>query len=541
MVNLFTQQEDTADAFVSLLLTSGVHVTKQTILSKLSHHADYPSMTALCDVLDDLNIENVVTRISSSELRDIPLPALVQVRINNKLVFATIRLINDRTVEWYDTFSDTKNRWKRIDFDIFVQKWTGVALLIKPDEHSGESNYNLQQKRELQQKVRKFSANLIIFFCLFYPFYYLWYLDSEISLLVCIEMIGTFICILLVGQNLNFDSKIAKKICSIGDSKSGCYNILQSKAASVFSWLSWADIGIIYFSGGLTSTIIILLIDKQSLFYFLFLINILSLPYTVWSIYFQIVVAKQICTLCIIIQLLLWLEFIIFYTMGINNIFFMNFVDISPILWSYIFVSVVWVHLKELINKSQQLFPLKREVLKLKYSEEYLTHMKAKQGTMMPYLDGMFPLVLGNPESSIVITIVTNPTCAACVIQHERLTKLLDDSPDIRCELILVASLKPNEKSGDIARSLFALPPDQVDYALRSWFSSQNRVASDWKTLINAPVVTDVHTQQLKHHVTWCNTMKIQHTPVIYLNGILLPDIFNISEIPYLYRALSAV
>ena len=95
-------------------------------------------------------------------------------------------------------------------------------------------------------------------------------------------------------------------LCQPG-SKRDCNAILSSKAAKVFEGLTWSEVGFFYFAG----TWLLLLFGGRSPFVWqiLALLNIVSLPYTVYSIYYQARVAKKWCVLCCTIQALLWLEF----------------------------------------------------------------------------------------------------------------------------------------------------------------------------------------------------------------------------------------
>ena len=66
------------------------------------------------------------------------------------------------------------------------------------------------------------------------------------TILTFTSMIGCFLSILIVGKELGFHNSISDKICRIGKS-SPCEVVLFSKDAKLFSWLSWGDIGLIFF------------------------------------------------------------------------------------------------------------------------------------------------------------------------------------------------------------------------------------------------------------------------------------------------------
>ncbi|MDR3220154.1 MAG: vitamin K epoxide reductase family protein, partial [Dysgonamonadaceae bacterium] len=68
-----------------------------------------------------------------------------------------------------------------------------------------------------------------------------------------------------------------------------------------------------------------------SLIFYLALINILALPYSFWSVWYQKFKAKQWCVLCLIVQVLLWLIFAV--NLGFGWIQLPDFNTTSLINW----------------------------------------------------------------------------------------------------------------------------------------------------------------------------------------------------------------
>src|SRR6202012_5749326 len=91
------------------------------------------------------------------------------------------------------------------------------------------------------------------------------------------------------------------------EKKSSCNAILSSGAPKIFKWLTWSEVGFFYFAG----TWLLPLFGGHScaILQMLAVLNIISLPYTFYSIYYQARVAKEWCVLCCTVQGLLWLEF----------------------------------------------------------------------------------------------------------------------------------------------------------------------------------------------------------------------------------------
>lgn len=129
--------------------------------------------------------------------------------------------------------------------------------------------------------------------------------DVGLVLLLLINSIGVYIGYLLVIKQLNIQSGYGDRICSLFK-RSDCNNVLESDAAKLFGVFSWSEIGLGYF---VTNVFFICL--QPSYIPCLALINILGLPYTLWSIWYQKFRARQWCPLCLIVIILSWILFAI--------------------------------------------------------------------------------------------------------------------------------------------------------------------------------------------------------------------------------------
>ncbi len=142
-----------------------------------------------------------------------------------------------------------------------------------------------------------------------------------------------------------------------------CNDILQSKAARVWDIIGWSEIGFGYF----ISNLLLILFFPQYIS-FLAIINICALPYTIWSIWYQVKV-QQWCTLCLIVQLFLWMMFVI------NLVF--GFIGIPAPGLSYVFVGCLYVIPMTLVNLLIPMFSsggqqenIKQELRSIKSKEE---------------------------------------------------------------------------------------------------------------------------------------------------------------------------
>ena len=107
------------------------------------------------------------------------------------------------------------------------------------------------------------------------------YSNIGVSLLILISLAGVYISWLLTLKQTHVQSQYADKICSLFKQKD-CNNVLESKAAKLFGVIGLSEIGLGYFL-----TNILLLLFIPSLLPYIVLINILTLPFTLWSVWYQ--------------------------------------------------------------------------------------------------------------------------------------------------------------------------------------------------------------------------------------------------------------
>jgi len=148
--------------------------------------------------------------------------------------------------------------------------------------------------------------------------------------------------------------KIFDRIC-IKSEKLDCHAVMFSPAAKLMGRIPMADLGIIYFSGG----IILIGFSVVNPYFFhqiylLAVLNLLALPYTVFSILYQGFVVKKWCYLCLVVQLIFWLEFSQFYKFLFAGVprFYME--DFFPLILSFALTTLIWLLFRPSLKKAIQ-------------------------------------------------------------------------------------------------------------------------------------------------------------------------------------------
>lgn len=507
-----------------------IRVTTKTLKETLYLNPSFPSLLSLSDVLKDWGVNNLATRIHYEDLINIPLPAIAYVNVNGG-IFAPIRNVTETEIEW----RDNQEKWKTESIEEFNNKWDNIVLLFEPKENAGEKNFTDKRKEDFLEKIRNpfIIIGSIISFLLILS---IWgtsidNLDWRHISLFVVKLIGTFVSSLLILNSIDSNNSFIRSICG-NESKNDCNNILNSKAAKIWGGIGWAEIGFIYFFGGLIASFFVFFFSNSTIANSLIILNFTALPYTIFSIYYQYNVAKSWCRLCLIIQLLFWLEFIIGSNFWIDLKFIFDVKSIAIVAFSFLqpilFLSLFVPYLK----KSFEFYPLKKELQKSKFNPEYVESLFEKQPVMPPIFEGMKTVIMGDNEANNTITVVTNPLCGPCKKLHLEIESYINpDKKDIRFQFVFSG----NESSMQIANVLLSLPTNEQENAMNLWYSKKHDSIENWINIVNKNEVGHSE-EQANFHSRWCEIAEIQATPTIYLNGREMPLLYGLNDVEELFR-----
>jgi len=287
--------------FVALLNLLKVKHTNDFSNRYFNEHPHKYNLFGLSKMLTDYGVENAGTRIAEKEndLSLIELPFIAHTGVD----FVVVHKIEPNKVHYF---------WngKKIVITVqeFIQTWSGVILLAETTPDSIEPDYREHRKKELWNIAQK--SILILAGILIFGIAYInraLFTNLGISLLLLANLVGIYIGYLLILKQMHVNSQYADKICSLF-SKSDCNNVLESDVAKLWGVFGWSEIGLGYFSAN-----VLLLLFLPHTVSLLALINIVALPYSFWSVWYQKVKARQWCPLCLIVQVLLWTIFIVNY------------------------------------------------------------------------------------------------------------------------------------------------------------------------------------------------------------------------------------
>ncbi len=514
--------EKAGNVFTSCLSSLGVKYTKTFAESFFGEHPNKYNMLGISQMLSDYGVQNKGIRISGDKkevLNDLETPFIAHTGGD----FVNVIKIEPDKIHyhWRDKLITNTH-------EEFLDTFTGKILLVEADENSKEPNYKENRKKEYIRTGQQII--LLTAICVSLLITYIsksYYKVSGTTLSLIVNLVGIYIGYLLVQKQMHIQSDYADKICSLFKQKD-CNNVLESKAAKLWGVIGWSEVGLGYF----ISNVVILLFFPQLVTY-MAIINVCTLPYTVWSIWFQKVKAKQWCPLCLIVQILLWAVFAVNILFGYIRI---PEIDIPAIIFTgcIYLISVLMINtLVPLLSKGKQVEKIRQEINSLKVSEDVFLaalkkqpHYKVDKSTSR--------ILFGSKESKTLITVFTNPHCEPCARMHQRIEKLQTTANNSFCFQYIYSSFNEElEISNQFLIENYLTNPENYQTVYSDWFKDGKYKKEDFFEKYNFKRDATAVLDEFHSHNQWKEETKLRATPTILINGYELPNNYKIEDLRY--------
>jgi thiol-disulfide isomerase/thioredoxin len=526
-------------ATITFLRLLRVKVNASTVNETLQNHPDSSSLLSISDALTAWKVPNGAGRIDPAHFDELPVP-FIAVTKSDEAPLAIVTEVKDSYVRLLANRYKKEVTQSRSDF---VNNWFGVYLIAEPNAHSGEHDYKMAKRKEIIASLIPVAAAVVLVFLATFVFWRNIKNDvaentfpaTGIFLQYVITLAGLFVSSMLLWYETDSNNPLLHRVCT-GISKGDCTAILTGKAAKVFSWLSWSEVGFFYYAGAL---LCMLFAGSDMLPYIsiIALFNLLAMPYPVFSVYYQWRVAKQWCVLCLAVQTLL--------VAGVINVLANHLYDSMdkitfPILVQgfllYAAPLLVWFTIQPLILKLQQAKSDKRDYFRIKFNAEIFETLLSKQKQVNIPADNL-GIDLGNPTAKNTLIKVCNPYCGPCGKVHPDIEKLLEEIPDVKVKIIFTTMNSDDDRMSKPARHLMAIAEmsdeNTLKRALDDWYLADEK---DYEVFAGKYPVNGLLQQQDKKIEAmhwWCNEIKIQSTPTFFINGYQLPRTYSIADLKY--------
>ncbi|MFD3293431.1 vitamin K epoxide reductase family protein [Aquirufa sp. KTFRIE-69F] len=504
--------------------------TTSIFRKNIKKQPNYPSIECLISTLDELKIGNITVKLQAEQLPKIYFPAIAQIQKDEEIVFIILRGIENDEVLIYDTDEGTKT----IFLDELVKTWTGIIILLSIDESSIEPNFRKNRNNERIQTFEKGITYLVISLFFLAGLYCCRTLFDK--LLWLMYSVGLTVAVLLLFNEFGEESETVQNICSLtsisNQNSTGCKVVTQSKASKIFNWISWSEIGLFYYSGSLLTLIVSFVYPITQL---LSVIHLFSIIYFFWSVYYQWRVVKQWCTLCMLIQIISVLIFVIFLlSRTYDRINEITLNDFYSIVIPFSIPMALWFIIKHRWLESIKSLDFEKDLMNWTMNFDLFLAVLQKQ----PYTEiGRFSneITIGNFQSSITLTMISNPLCKACAEAHKEVIELADYFVD---ELhVIIRFMGVNSDGQHVINHFYSFEgPENTLGVVEDWYKTKD--LKKWNE--KYPNFSQIHEQpETKEMEKWISSLNVEHTPTFFINGKQIIQPYSIYNLKYYIKKLS--
>ena len=536
--SIFYTNEPLVNVAQQICKQLNLKITNDTVRDTILSHPDYPSLLSVSDSLNKWNIDNAAIRISAQDIDTLPEPFIGYAGGELKVV---TKLEADHIY-----YLDSSGKKKMEDRDTFLSQWQDVALLTEISDKSGDENYFEKKKKQSRKYIAYISAATLmvlwtIFASMSFGLDHSLLLSSQYILALIIKLAGIVVTALLIWFEVDKYNSALKTICSGVGAKSDCNAVLNSTQAKLFNWLSWSEVGLFYFTGG---WIYMLLFPSQMIL--VIWLNILVLPFIAYSLFYQYFVIKQWCPLCLSVQGLLFLEFVVSVSLGSTNLLddlvntlpstLVSIKEVGQWLIIYLLAPVLWFMIRPILLKSLKSDSIKFELNRIKSNPHIFDFILSTQKVATGINDSL-GIILGNPDAENTVVKVCNPYCDPCSNAHPDVKELLASSDNVRVQIIYNTSYSNYDIGMNPVRHFLALyrkgKARAVKPALDDWYLNKNKDYSKFASRF--PIETPLTDQDdyLKAMHSWTELNQITFTPTYFFNGRQLPSQFGLKDLTY--------
>lgn len=508
--------------FSTFLKSMKVKYTTSFSNKLFEEHPYKYTLYGLSQLLNEYHIDNVGVKIKDKDVYKLDTPFIAHTGYD----FVVVDKISATTKQVYYS-------WNQKEYtsttDEFEKMWTGIALLAEPTNDSIEPNYKEHRKDDLFYYIRNLLLLMLLLFVLVYSgIENIGIYSIQHFLLLAINIIGIVCCYAILLKQLHILNQYVDKVCSLFHQKD-CNDVLESPAAKLGGKLSWGEIGLSYFASN-----IILIVGFPYLLSYLAIINLFTLPYTLWSVWYQYKIAKQWCMLCLVVQILLWAIFslniwlgnLLLNTLTINDIMVLSITYILPVILINLFVQFYKSNSENrYVAQRLHSFKMNESVFKaLLKTQDY--HEITSNDSQ---------IIFGNPEASIRLTILTNPHCEPCALMHKRIDSLLEKASDKLSVQYVFSSFNDKLYLSNLFLIAVYLEKDKDECLkiYKEWFAGKKYDAASYYDEIGVKLDSIRVKEEAAKHDLWKLNNNLSATPIVLINGYKKTEAYKIEDILY--------
>ncbi|MBL4605539.1 MAG: thioredoxin domain-containing protein [Flavobacteriaceae bacterium] len=508
-----------------LLKKNKIPFDREELVFQIQSHPSYPSLHAITGVLEHFNIENVALDIPITKEVLNQLPDCFIAQINNNK--GQNLVVVERKGQGYLIFDSEKRKTENSVVE-FLEKFTGILVAVEQPELVKKVSPTFLFREALGLVALTMLASLIVYFSSIS-----WYTISYLLL----STAGVLASVAIIKQELGLQSFIGNAFCSGNNEKKDCDAVLTSKGAHVFKDYKLSDFSLLYFTG-----LTLLTFFQISNPVISFSISLLAIPITLYSIYYQYVVLKKWCLLCLSIVVILWLQALVLL---LTNTFIENFITKDFIVFGLVGTStwLIWNYLKPLFVTIQKQKEEKIESVKFKRNYTLFESLLQKKHLINTEIIDSKEIVFGNSKSNLEIIIVTNPFCSFCRTVHQQVEDILHKYRE-KVKIKIRFNVFELDESSDVVTittkllQLYNEEGNEMCLQAMGEVYSESLSTTKWLDKWKRFTHKESYINELKKQGKWCQENGINFTPEVLINGKSLPKEYKPTDVIFFIEDL---
>jgi thiol-disulfide isomerase/thioredoxin len=360
----------------------------------------------------------------------------------------------------------------------------------------------------------------------------------ESKFFIIFPIIGLLFSIIALKDLFGTKSEIITNFCNISASTS-CSTVVNSDKWKIFKHINFSDLSIIFFATQFLGIFTFLISgDVSSFLHIQEILLLCSIPIVLASLYFQKIVEKKWCPICLVIIGLVLCENIYLFQI-ISFSIDVPIKSITSFLLVFLLVSFVWSILKVILTEQKELKEFRFKGYRFMRNYEIFKNLLLTEDKIEL---SHSPIVLGNKESRIEISFITNPFCGHCKDAHKILDKILSQNRDnIKIKVLINADFENMDEDRKILfRSLMSLYLEKGEdlflEALKNWFDNPN--LQEWMDVYQSNSNHEEIDLLYQLQNQWCIDNNSFQTPSIFINGYRYPKNYDRENLEFFVNEL---
>lgn len=527
LFNTSDQSDNLPSVTYRLIKYFGIKITHDSVKEFIKSDPDFPSLKSICSFFEAYGIINYPLRIEENELSDIDRPFLAHINDNGWKLILVYSIIDGAVI-----YADSLSGKRIMSYPHFINKWDRVIIITDTESKAKQADFKAKKADGIINKIIIGFPFLVLLFSTVYGLIFLTYdLNEKINLLsisiIFSHILGFVFSVFLFTNELNLKSSLSEKLCHIS-TNTDCEAVTKSGASKILGSVTWAEIGIVYFSGGL---LMLSVIDRIEAISLIKVLSICTIPYPIFSVLYQWLKIEKWCPFCLMVQLLLVFEFVVLLLRPASHI------DLSVfILTSLFFLSIL---ILTMLYKYYIIYKLEKDdykikFLKLKRDPDLFLHEFRKAGRIvLPKAELL--LTYGDLQSDIEITTFLSPYCSACASKFSDILDLIRKGSGFKIRLVL--PVMNDEATSRLLKLLcFYMENGQKEQSLmllEKWYKTDRNLKQRIFNDLELTVDPSGFDEMINLNQGLFRIGNIQRVPTILVNDFILPQMYTLDELKY--------